>query len=374
MTRRWSSLSPKSARATCRFMSRRCRFSRRPITRHGRSTNRRSRPRSDRGRTRSASSRPIATSNSSGSRTGGARIFRSAAAISISTSCVSSSTATATSPSKGFTGKNYLYREEFTSRIWATRYDFPAVKDGRVKREVLPDDSPAGRAGLVHEHPPQAIQGSARARGADPCVRFRMDQQDRHVRRLCAHRFAVPEFGHGGDGPPSPEELKLLEPFRGKVPDEVFGEPFVPPVSDGSGRTAPCCARPRNCSPTPASSSRTASGCCRTAMSSKSNSCSTSPRSSRTTRRSSRISARSASRRRCGWSMPCSIRARVEDFDFDMTIERFSMSATPGDSMRPFFSSQAAATKGSYNLAGIADPVIDALIEKIIWPSIPAPN
>ena len=59
-------------------------------------------------------------------------------------------------------------------------------------------------------------------------------------------------------------------------------------------------------------------------------------------------------------------RARVEDFDFDMTIERFSMSATPGDAMRPFFSSQAAATKGSYNLAGIANPVIDALIEKII--------
>ena len=61
-------------------------------------------------------------------------------------------------------------------------------------------------------------------------------------------------------------------------------------------------------------------------------------------------------------------RARVEDFDFDMTRSSASpMSATPGDSMRTFFSSQAAAkTKGSYNLAGIADPVIDALIDKII--------
>src|SRR5262249_7620785 len=37
-------------------------------------------------------------------------------------------------------------------------------------------------------------------------------------------------------GPPTPEELALLEPFRGQVPDEVFGEPFVPPVSDASGR------------------------------------------------------------------------------------------------------------------------------------------
>ena len=37
-------------------------------------------------------------------------------------------------------------------------------------------------------------------------------------------------------GKPAADELALLEPFRGKVPDEVFGEPFVPPVSDGSGQ------------------------------------------------------------------------------------------------------------------------------------------
>ena len=63
---------------------------------------------------------------------------------------------------------------------------------------------------------------------------------------------------------------------------------------------------------------------------------------------------------------PVQYRARVEDFDFDMTIQRFSMSATPGDGMRPFFTSQAAQTKGSYNLAGISNPAIDALIEKIL--------
>ena len=38
------------------------------------------------------------------------------------------------------------------------------------------------------------------------------------------------------DGTPGPEELALLEPLRDKVPEEVFGEVFVPPVSDGSGR------------------------------------------------------------------------------------------------------------------------------------------
>jgi microcin C transport system substrate-binding protein len=49
-----------------------------------------------------------------------------------------------------------------------------------------------------------------------------------------------------------------------------------------------------------------------------------------------------------------------------MTIERLSMSATPGDSLRPYFTSQAAATKGSYNLAGVSSPAIDTLVEKAI--------
>src|SRR5436189_388479 len=48
---------------------------------------------------------------------------------------------------EGFTGKSYLFREEFTSRIWATRYTFPAIRDGRVKRDVMPDDTPSGAQG-----------------------------------------------------------------------------------------------------------------------------------------------------------------------------------------------------------------------------------
>jgi microcin C transport system substrate-binding protein len=48
---------------------------------------------------------------------------------------------------EGFTAKSYLFREEFTSRTWATRYDFPAIRDGRVKREVLPDQTPSGAQG-----------------------------------------------------------------------------------------------------------------------------------------------------------------------------------------------------------------------------------
>ncbi len=100
---------------------------------------------------------------------------------------------------EGFTGKNYLFREEFTARIWATRYDFPAVKDGRVKREVLPDARRRGAQGWFINTRRDKFKDPQRARGADLRLRFRVDQQDHHVRRLRAHALAVPEFGHDGE-------------------------------------------------------------------------------------------------------------------------------------------------------------------------------
>ena len=48
---------------------------------------------------------------------------------------------------EGFKAKSFLFNEEFVSRIWATRYDFPAIKDGRVKSDIIPDDTPSGGQG-----------------------------------------------------------------------------------------------------------------------------------------------------------------------------------------------------------------------------------
>ena len=63
---------------------------------------------------------------------------------------------------------------------------------------------------------------------------------------------------------------------------------------------------------------------------------------------------------------PVQYRSRVDNFDFDITVQRFGFSTTPGDPLRNFFSSQAAGMRGSQNLAGIAEPVIDAMIGRII--------
>ncbi|WP_407181699.1 extracellular solute-binding protein [Bradyrhizobium sp. STM 3562] len=267
---------------------------------------------------------------------------------------------------EGFTGKSYLYREEFTARIWATRYDFAAVKDGRVKLETLPDETPSGGQGW--------FINTRREKFRDPRVRealnyaFDFEWTNKTIMYGAYARTRSPFQNSDmvAEGPPSPEELKLLEPFRGQVPDEVFGQPFVPPVSDGSGQDR---ALLRKAQQLLNDAGFTVKDGKRYLPSGEVftvefliDEPSFQPHHAPFIKNLNTLGVEASLR----LVDAVQYRARVEDFDFDITIERLSMSATPGDSLRPYFSSQAANTKGSYNLAGIANPAIDALIEKAI--------
>jgi microcin C transport system substrate-binding protein len=267
---------------------------------------------------------------------------------------------------EGFTARSYLYREEFTARVWATRYDFPAVKDGRVKRETLPDDTPSGAQGW--------FINTRREKFGDPRVRealiqaFDFEWTNKTIMYGAYARTHSP-FQNSDmmvSGPPSPEELKLLEPFRGQVPDEVFGPPFVPPVSDGSGQDRTLLRKASQLLQDARLPIKDGKRLLPNGEVFKIeflvDEPSLQPHHAPYIKNLGTLGIEATLR----VVDPVQYRARVEDFDFDMAIERFSMSATPGDGMRPFFSSQAAKTKGSYNLAGISDPVIDALIEKIL--------
>jgi microcin C transport system substrate-binding protein len=267
---------------------------------------------------------------------------------------------------EGFTGKSYLFREEFTSRIWATRYDFPAIKDGRVKQEVLPDDTPSGAQGW--------FINTRREKFSNPKVRealilaFDFEWTNKTIMYGSYDRthsvFQNSEMM--AKGLPSAEEIALLEPFRSKLPKEVFGEPFVPPVSDGSGQDRALLRRAGqllNEAGYPIKDGKRVG-----------------PKGERLTieflleEPSFQPHHMPYIKNLGTLGIDASLRLidsaqmqnRRNDFDYDLVIQRFSFSATPGDSLRSFFSSQAAAIKGSRNLAGMADPAVDALIERVI--------
>jgi microcin C transport system substrate-binding protein len=267
---------------------------------------------------------------------------------------------------EGFTAKSYLFREEFTSRTWATRYDFPALRDGRVKRDELPDDTPSGAQGW--------FMNLRRPKFANPQLRlalnYAFDFEWTNKAIMYGSYLRTHSVFQNSDmmakGPPSREELALLEPWRGRVPDQVFGEPFVPPVSDGSGQDR---ALLRKGTQILTDAGFIIKGGKRV-----------DPKGEPVTFeflideqtfephhmpfiKNLKTLGIEATLRLVD---PVQYRARVDDFDFDVTVDRAGFSTIPGDSLRSYFSSQAAAMKGSRNLAGIADPAVDALIEKII--------
>jgi microcin C transport system substrate-binding protein len=267
---------------------------------------------------------------------------------------------------EGFTGKSYLFREEFTSRIWATRYDFPAIRDGRVKKDVLPDDTPSGAQGWFVNMRRDKFKDK-RLREALICA-FDFEWTNKTI-MYGSYQRTHSVFQNSdmmAKGKPSPEELALLEPFRDKVDPEVFGEPYVPPVSDGSGQDRALLRK--------ASALLQDAGLVikdRRRVNAKGEHItfeflidepSFQPHHMPFIKNLATLGIEATLR----VVDPVQYRKRVDDYDFDLTVERFSFSTTPGDSLRTYFTSQAAAVKGSQNLAGIADPVIDALVDKII--------
>jgi len=136
---------------------------------------------------------------------------------------------------EAFKAGTYDFREEFTSKVWATEYDFPAIRDGRVKKEVLPDETPSGTQGF--------FLNTRRDHLKDPRVRkaldlaFDFDWTNRNVFYGLYQRTEsfFENSPMKAEGEPSEAEKALLNDLGVPVADGVLGAVYLPPKSDGSG-------------------------------------------------------------------------------------------------------------------------------------------
>lgn len=267
---------------------------------------------------------------------------------------------------EAFKAGRYFFREEFTSRVWATGYDFPAVDDGRVTLATIADDTPSGAQGW--------FLNTRRQKFADPRVRealiyaFDFEWTNRTL-FYDLYRRSHSYFQNSdmmAEGPPSEAELALLEPWRGKVPDEVFGAPFTPPVSDGSGqdrkllRHATKLLKEAGWS-IDGGALKNAAG--ETLTIEFLDNDGSFERVVQPYIRNLKVLGIEASFRIVDASQ---YQSRLNDFDYDLITRRYSMSPTPGEGIKQFWTSPSATVPGSNNLSGIADPAIDALTDIVI--------
>lgn len=266
---------------------------------------------------------------------------------------------------EAFKGGAFSYRQEFTSRIWATGYDFPAVREGRVKRETLPDTSPANIQGWFFNTRREMFKDARVREAIGLCFDFPWTNRSAMFGAYKRTTSFFEKTDLMATGKPSPEELALLEPFSGRVPAEVFGEAWTPPVADGTGQDRALLAR--------AVALLKEAGCTRDGgvvrlpggkpiefefLDSDSV---WEPIVQPFIRNLGLIGIKARQRA----VDAAQYQARVRDFDFDVISRAASGDATPGPELREAYGSRAAAIPGSNNLAGIENPVIDALLDKI---------
>ena len=254
-------------------------------------------------------------------------------------------------------------REEFTSVNWATSYNVPAVKDGRLIRLTLPDDSPSGAQGF--------FINTRRDKFKDPRVRealgLAFDFEWSNKNLFFGLYDRTHSFFQNSDmmaaGPPSAEELKLLEPFRDRLPQEVFGKPYLPPVTDATGRNRENLRRAKELLNAAGFADYQDPGDGKVL---DVEILTFSPSFERIINpyiQNLKKIGINASLRRVD---PAQYERRMKTFDFDVTTQRYTMNLTPSVELKSFWGSEAAGIDGSFNLAGISDPVVDALIDKVV--------
>jgi len=267
---------------------------------------------------------------------------------------------------EAFKAGAYDIRTENTSKFWATAYTGPTFDAGWIVKEEIPHELGTGMQGFAFNLRRPLFQ--------DPKVRealayaFDFEWTNRTIMYGQYDRtesyFSNTELA--AEGLPSAAELELLEPFRDQLPEEVFTEVYRAPATEGEGGIR--------------QNLRTALGLLREAgwsvedgrlvnaegqpfrfeilLNGPSFERHTLPFLKNLERLGIAATVRAVD--------PAQYQNRMNDFDFDMTVESFGQSLSPGNEQRDFWGSEAAAITGSRNTIGIADPVVDHLIERII--------
>lgn len=269
---------------------------------------------------------------------------------------------------EAFFAGEYDYRLENTAKLWNTAYNAPPVKDGRITKEEVEHGRPAGMQAFVYN--------TRRPVFADKNVRkalayafdfewsnkqFAYDTYTRTDSYFENSDLAAP------DGPPIGMELKILEAYRGKIPDEVFTTRYEPPKNDGSGNMR--------------ANLRTAAQILDEAgwklgsdgirvndkgVRLKFELIDSNPMFERW------VLPFLANLKKIGVEAnfrvldPAQYQNRMNEFDYDMTVLSIAQSDSPGNEQRDFWLSANADLPGSRNYLGVKDLVIDELVEKVI--------
>ena len=258
-----------------------------------------------------------------------------------------------------------VYVEHISSN-WATGYDFPALKQGRVKKLEIEHDIPTGYQAFFF-NTRRDIFSAIKVREAIGLM-FDYEWLNRAIffNAYARNHSYFPNTELASNGSPSAEELALLAPYKEQLPAALFEGPYLPPVTDGKGtlrkqqRKALRLLKEadwqiknnqmvnKNGQPLVFEVLFDQPSFAKVLLPFKRN----------LQRIGIEMKLRSADRTQ--------FKNRVNNFDFDMIVEVLVHGLSPSYELNLYFHSEQANTPGALNYSGVSHPVTDKLVEKII--------
>ena len=269
---------------------------------------------------------------------------------------------------EAFKGDQYDWRVESSAKNWATAYDFAAIRDGRVIQEKFDLENGAGMQAFAFN--------TRRAKFADRRLReafnlafdFEWTNKNLFYGQYVRTGSFFANSEAAASGLPGPAELALLEEVKDQVPPEVFTGEYKNPVNDTAGAQRANLRRAHALLEEAGWEIRNGQ------LVSKAGGeplrvefLLVSPAFERVVlpfiRNLEKLGI-SASIRTVDASQ---YQSRLDNFDFDIIVASWGQSLSPGNEQRNYWSSAAAKTNGSRNFAGIENPAVDFLVDKIIF-------
>jgi microcin C transport system substrate-binding protein len=269
---------------------------------------------------------------------------------------------------EAFKADQYDFRVESSAKNWATAYDFPAKREGKVALETFSERA----RGVMQAF----VLNLRRDKLKDPRVRqaldYALDFEDMNKTLFFGQYQRIDSYFSGTElassGLPAGKELEILETVRHKVPAEMFTKPYQSPVGGSEEAQRANLREATRLLKEAGYEVRD-----RKLVSSRTGEPFTidfllvSPAFERV------VLFYKPALERLGIGMTARVVDssqyinRVRARDFDVIVAGWVQSLSPGNEQRDFFGSEAADREASRNYGGIKDPAVDALIERVIF-------
>jgi microcin C transport system substrate-binding protein len=258
------------------------------------------------------------------------------------------------------------FRQENISKQWATAYDFPAVQQGLVKKDEIRHHLPTGMQGFAMNTRRPLFQ-DVRVRKA---LAWAFDFEWANKNLFYSAYTRTDSYFSNSDlassGLPEGAELALLEPYRDKLPPELFKEPFRLPVTDGSGNNRKELKE--------ALAMLVSAGWAvkdLKLVDPKGNQFSfeivlDEPAFERVALPYVQSLARLGMDVRVRTVDPSQYQQLMDNYDYDMTVAVFGESDSPGNEQVGYWTCASGKQIGGDNEMGVCDPVVDALVAQLI--------